>query len=97
MIAALAAGIGAVLSFVGLIHADKVEWAAAPQVALGYALLALVLVGIGLMQRNQPAVPIDRTGQRRHAGRRTRSGPRRSGTGAGPGSQTATAPDPATV
>ncbi len=57
MTAALAAGIGAVLSFVGLIHADKVEWAAAPQVALGYALLALVLVGIGVMRRNEPAVP----------------------------------------
>ena len=34
------------------------EWAAAPQVALGYALLAVVLVLISLIQRNQPAVPM---------------------------------------
>ncbi len=54
--AAIAAGVGAVLSWVGLLHADQVGWAAAPGVALGYAFLALVLVAIGLLQRNQPAV-----------------------------------------
>ena len=56
--AAMAAGVGAVLSFVGLLHADKVGWAAAPSVALGYALLAVVLVGIGLVQRFQPVLPL---------------------------------------
>ena len=43
---AIAAGIGAALSWIGLLHADQVEWAASPQVALGYLLLAAVLVGI---------------------------------------------------
>ncbi len=46
MTAAIAAAVGAVLSFVGLLHAEQVGWAAPPQVALGYALLAVVLVGI---------------------------------------------------
>ncbi len=53
--AAIAAGAGAALSWIGLLHADKVEWAAAPQVALGYAFLALVLLGIGALQRRSPA------------------------------------------
>lgn len=54
--ASIAAGIGAVLSFVGLLHADQVGWNAAPGPALGYALLALVLVAIGLVQRRDAAV-----------------------------------------
>ncbi len=55
--AAIAAGIGAVLSFIGLLHAEEVEWAANPQVALGYLLLGLVLVGIGALQgRGSPLV-----------------------------------------
>jgi AGZA family xanthine/uracil permease-like MFS transporter len=49
--AACAAGAGAVLSFVGLIHAPQVDWAAAPQVALGYLLLGLVCLGYGLLSR----------------------------------------------
>ncbi|MET1006638.1 MAG: hypothetical protein ABWX96_13900, partial [Propionibacteriaceae bacterium] len=34
--AAIASGVGAVLSFIGLLHAEQVGWAANPQVALGY-------------------------------------------------------------
>ena len=57
--AAIAAAVGAVLSWVGLLHADQVAWAAAPQVALGYALLAAVLVGIAHAAR-QVRDPADR-------------------------------------
>jgi AGZA family xanthine/uracil permease-like MFS transporter len=42
--AAIFAGSGAVLSFVGLIHAAKVQWNADGQVALGYLFLAVVCV-----------------------------------------------------
>ena len=61
--AAIAAAVGAVLSWVGLLHADQVAWAAAPQVALGYALLAAVLVGIGHAARQVRAL----TGRRRRS------------------------------
>ena len=44
------------MSWVGLLHADQVAWAAAPQVALGYALLAAVLLGIYMMQ-GKSAIP----------------------------------------
>jgi AGZA family xanthine/uracil permease-like MFS transporter len=40
--AAVAALVGAALSFIGLIHAAEVSWAASPQVALGYLLFGLV-------------------------------------------------------
>ena len=40
--AAAAALVGAALSFIGLIHAAEVSWAASPQVALGYLLFGLV-------------------------------------------------------
>jgi AGZA family xanthine/uracil permease-like MFS transporter len=46
-----------VLSWIGLLHAERVEWAASPQVALGYLLLAAVLVGIGMLQRKASAEP----------------------------------------
>ncbi|WP_240615946.1 regulator [Nakamurella deserti] len=49
---AIAAAVGAVLSFVGLIHAPEVSWAAAPEVALGYAMLAIVLVAFGFLRRD---------------------------------------------
>jgi AGZA family xanthine/uracil permease-like MFS transporter len=52
--AAIAAGTGALLSWVGLLHAEKVEWAAAPQVALGYLLLAAVLLAIALLRSKDP-------------------------------------------
>ncbi len=51
---ALAAVIGAGLCWIGLLHAEQVGWAAAPQVALGYVMLAAVLAGIGLLQRGKP-------------------------------------------
>ncbi len=59
--AAIAAGAGAVLSWIGLLHAEEVQWAASPQVALGYALLGVVLLGIGLLQGSKPlaAAPIE--------------------------------------
>ena len=40
--AAVASLVGAVLSFIGLIHAPEVAWAANPQVALGYLFFGLV-------------------------------------------------------
>jgi AGZA family xanthine/uracil permease-like MFS transporter len=55
--AAIAAAIGGALSWIGLLHAEQVEWAAAPSVALGYALLAAVLAGIGLLQRRSATPP----------------------------------------
>ena len=50
--AAGAAGVGAALSFIGLIHAPQVDWAASPQVALGYLLLGVVCLGYGLLARD---------------------------------------------
>ncbi len=47
--AAIAALVGAALSWVGLLHADQVGWMAAPGVALGYFLLAATLAGISLL------------------------------------------------
>ncbi|WP_448627144.1 hypothetical protein [Geodermatophilus sp. URMC 64] len=55
--AAIAAGAGALLSFVGLIHAAQVDWAANPQVALGYVLLGAVCLGYGLLRRSRGAEP----------------------------------------
>ena len=49
--AAIAAGTGAVLCWIGLLHAEQVGWAANPQVALGYLLFGAVLLGIGLLRR----------------------------------------------
>ena len=49
--AAVAAAAGALLSFIGLIHAPQVDWAAAPEVALGYLLLGAVCLGYGLLGR----------------------------------------------
>ncbi|KJE24930.1 permease [Frankia torreyi] len=55
--AAIASAAGAVLSFVGLIHAEKVEWdAGGGQVALGYLFLTLVCVAWALT-RPAPRVP----------------------------------------
>jgi adenine/guanine/hypoxanthine permease len=47
---------GAVLSFVGLIHAEKVEWNADGPVALGYLFVALVC-GVFALSRPAPRVP----------------------------------------
>lgn len=48
---AVAATVGAVLSWIGLIHASEVSWAASPQAALGYALLAGVLCAFAFYRR----------------------------------------------
>jgi AGZA family xanthine/uracil permease-like MFS transporter len=42
--AAAASAVGAVLSFIGLIHAPEVSWAANPEVALGYLFFGVVCV-----------------------------------------------------
>ncbi|MQY25804.1 SulP family inorganic anion transporter [Nocardia aurantia] len=63
--AAIAAGIGAVLCWVGLIHATEVAWAAAPKVALGYLFLGLICLGCTLLPsvrtpaEPEPALPED--------------------------------------
>ncbi len=57
--AAIASGVGAVLSFIGLIHAPKVEWAANPQVALGYLLFGVVCAGYWFLPGARDKVEID--------------------------------------
>jgi AGZA family xanthine/uracil permease-like MFS transporter len=52
--AAIAAGAGAVMSFVGLIHSPQIDWAANPQVALGYLLLGVICLGFGLVRQDEP-------------------------------------------
>ena len=54
--AAVFAGSGAVLSFIGLIHAEKVQWNADGQVTLGYLFLAVVCVVFAL-GKPTPRVP----------------------------------------
>ena len=54
---AVAAALGAVLSWIGLIHASEVSWAAQPSVALGYAMLAVVLLAFAYRNRSESAVP----------------------------------------
>ena len=51
--AALTATIGAVLSFVGLINAVKVQWNASPGVTLGYLFLAAILAAFGWQSRRE--------------------------------------------
>ncbi len=48
---AIAAAVGAALSWIGLIHSSSVAWGASPQVALGYAMLAVVLGAFALHHR----------------------------------------------
>ena len=57
--AALTAGVGAVLSFVGLINAYEVGLNASPGVTLGYVLLALILVGFGWKGRDETGTALD--------------------------------------
>ena len=54
---AIAAALGAVLSWIGLIHASEVSWAAQPSVALGYAMLAVVLLAFAYRNHSESAVP----------------------------------------
>ncbi|GAA1295635.1 hypothetical protein Psi02_11400 [Planotetraspora silvatica] len=46
---------GAVLSFIGLLHAEKVGWNVGGQVSLGYVFAAAVLAAFGLWQSRRPA------------------------------------------
>ena len=43
------AAVGAALSFIGLIHAPEVAWAASPAVALGYLMFGLVCLTFWLL------------------------------------------------
>ncbi|MFC6010236.1 regulator [Nocardia lasii] len=52
--AGVAALIGATLSWIGLIHAHAVEWAAAPSVALGYLFFALVCLAYSFLPTPTP-------------------------------------------
>jgi AGZA family xanthine/uracil permease-like MFS transporter len=45
------AGAAAALSWLGLMHADRVGWAAAPAAALGYALMAVVFLLVSRLAR----------------------------------------------
>ena len=70
--AAVASAVGAVLSFIGLIHAPEVSWAANPRVALGYALFGEARVfGLG----GRGCSRVDR--RRRRDPRRRDGSPRR--------------------
>jgi len=51
--AAISAGVGAALSFVGLINANEVAWNASPGVSLGYVFLGLILAGFGWLARRE--------------------------------------------
>jgi len=57
--AAIASGVGAALSFIGLIHAPEVAWAASPQVALGYLFFGSVCVLFWFLPGAKDPVPID--------------------------------------
>ena len=57
--AAAAAAVGAVLSFVGLIHAPEVAWAANPPVALGYLFFGLVCALYWLLPGAKDPVVVD--------------------------------------
>ena len=58
-LAATAAAAGAALSFIGLIHAPKVEWAANTHVALGYLLFAAVCVAWSFLPGADEPVTVD--------------------------------------
>lgn len=57
--AAVAAVVAAALSFIGLIHAPEVEWAAAPKVAAGYLLFAAVCAAYSYLPGARDAVEVD--------------------------------------
>jgi adenine/guanine/hypoxanthine permease len=59
LLAAIASAVGAVLSFMGLIHAPQVAWAANPQVALGYLLFGIVCAGYSLLPGAKDPVEVD--------------------------------------
>ncbi|NDZ93757.1 regulator [Streptomyces sp. SID6673] len=57
--AAIACGVGAVLSFIGLIHAPEVSWAANPEVALGYLLFGIVCIAYWFLPGARTPVTVD--------------------------------------
>jgi AGZA family xanthine/uracil permease-like MFS transporter len=57
--AAIASFTGAALSFIGLIHAPEVAWAANPQVALGYVFFGLVCTAYSFMPGAKDPVEVD--------------------------------------
>lgn len=57
--AALGAVVGAALSFVGLIHAPQVAWAASPTLALGYLMFAAVCLAYSFLPGANEAVEVD--------------------------------------
>lgn len=57
--AAASSMVGAVLSFVGLIHAPEVAWAASPQVALGYLFFGMVCAGCAFLPGAREPVLVD--------------------------------------
>jgi AGZA family xanthine/uracil permease-like MFS transporter len=57
--AAIASAVGAVLSFIGLIHAPEVAWNAAPEVALGYLFFGIVCLGYYFLPGGKESVEHD--------------------------------------
>lgn len=57
--AAGASAVGAALSFIGLIHAPEVAWAASPQVALGYLFFGIVCVAFSFLPGAKDPVEVD--------------------------------------
>lgn len=57
--AAFAAVVGAAMSFIGLIHAAAVGWAANPQIALGYLMFAAVCLGYSFLPGAATPVVVD--------------------------------------
>ncbi|MEQ6903020.1 hypothetical protein [Nocardioides sp. YIM 152588] len=57
--AAAGAVVAAALSFIGLIHAPEVEWAAAPEVALGYLFFAAVCAAYWFLPGARTPVVVD--------------------------------------
>jgi AGZA family xanthine/uracil permease-like MFS transporter len=59
LFAAIASAAGAFLSFIGLIHAPEVSWAANPQAALGYLFFGLVCVVYHFLPGSKDPVEVD--------------------------------------
>ena len=57
--AAIASSVGAVLSFIGLIHAPEVGWAANPEVALGDLFFGIVCVAYSFLPGAKDPVDVD--------------------------------------
>ena len=53
------AAVGAALSFIGLIHAPEVAWAANPEVALGYLFFGIVCVAYSVLPGAKDPVEVD--------------------------------------